>query len=89
MSFEEFEKILMSCGKVEPCEGAADYGSDDWEVKLWRCYGNENCCQIHLLHEAINKTIEAEKAKARLEGERDALLELVWKERGQCSDKEE
>lgn len=85
MSFEEFEKILMSCGEVKACEGAVAYGSNDWEVTLWRCYGNDNCCQVHLLYEAINKTIEAEKAKARIEGERDALLELVWEGRGKCN----
>lgn len=89
MSFEEFEQILLACGEAEPCDGAAAHGSDDWEVKLWRCYGNDDCCQVHLLYEAINKTIEAEKAKARLEGERDALLELTWEGRGKCSAKEE
>lgn len=89
MSFEEFEQIVMSCGEVKPCEGAADFGSDDWEVTLWRCYGNRECCQVHHLYEVINKTIEAEKAKARIEGERDALLELVWEGRGRCSAKEE
>lgn len=89
MSFEEFEQIVMSCGEVKPCERAEDYGSDDWEVTLWRCYGNNGCCQVHKLYEAINKTIEAEKAKARIEGERDVLLELVWEGRGKCSAKEE
>lgn len=85
MSFEEFEKIIMSCGEVEPCEGAEDYGSDDWEVTLWRCYGNDGRCQVRHLYEAINKTIEAEKAKARLEGERDVLLKLVWEGREKCN----
>lgn len=89
MSFEEFEQILMSCGEVSPCEGAADYGSDDWEVTLWRIYGNDSCCQVHHLYEVINKTIEAEKTKARLEGERDALLKLALEGRGKCSAKEE
>lgn len=89
MSFEEFEQILMACGQVIPLEGAAEHGSDDFEVRLWRCYGNDNCCSVHHLYEAINKTIEAEKAKARLEGERDALLELIWEGRGRCSAKEE
>lgn len=89
MSFEEFEQILLACGESKPCDGAADCGSNDWEVKLWRCYGNDDCCQVHLLYKAISKTIEAEKAKARLEGERDALLELVWEGKGRCSAKEE
>ena len=85
MSFEEFEQILMSCGEVKPCEGASDYGSDDLEVTLWRCYGNDSCCQVRHLYEAINKTIEAEKAKAWLEGERDALLGVIIKERDERS----
>ena len=68
MSFEEFEQILLACGEAKPCDGASDFGSEDWEVKLWRCYRNNNCCQVHLLYKAISKTIEAEKAKARLEG---------------------
>ena len=85
MTFEEFEKILLACGEAKACDGADDYGSDDWEVTLWRCHGNDGCCQVHHLYEAINKTIEAEKAKARIEGERDALLELVWEGRGKCN----
>lgn len=89
MSFEEFEQILMACGQVIELEGAAEHGSDDFEVRFWRCHGNDGCCQVHHLYEVINKTIEAEKAKARLEGERDALLELVWEGRGRCSAKEE
>lgn len=89
MNFEEFEQMLMACGQVIPLEGASEHGSEDFEVRLWRCYGNDNCCQVHHLYEVINKTIEAEKTKARIEGERDALLELVWEGRGKCSAKEE
>lgn len=81
MSFEEFEKIIMSCGEVKPCEGAANYGSDDWEVKLWRCYSNSNCCQVHQLYNALCKSIQMEKEKARLEGERAALLNIILKEK--------
>ena len=81
MSFEEFEKIIMSCGEVKPCEGAADYGSEDWEVTLWRSYGNKECCQIHRLYNALCKSIEMERVKARLEGERDALLNIILKEK--------
>lgn len=85
MSFEEFEQIVMSCGEVKPCEGAEDYGSDDWEVTLWRSYGNDGCCQVHKLYDAICKFIEIERAKARLEGERDALLKVIIKDRDERS----
>ena len=47
MTFEQFEKILCSIGKQEDILGAAEHGSDDFYVKLWRCYGNDKVCQVH------------------------------------------
>ena len=79
MSFEEFEQILMICGEVK---FIGTDGSDDWEVTLWRCYGNDNCCQVRRLYDAVCKSIALERERARLQGERDALLKLVLEGRG-------
>lgn len=79
MTFEEFEELLCTIGDVRLCEGAAEHGSDDYEIKLWRCHNNSECCQVRQLYNAINQKMRVELTLARLEGENHALREVLEK----------
>lgn len=81
MSFEEFEELLCAVGEAKLCEGAAEYGSDDYEVKLWRCYGNAECCQVRRLYKAITKSVQAAIEIAKLKGEKDAYFKMLTSEK--------
>lgn len=76
MTFEQFEKILYSIGSQEDVPGAAEHGSDDFYVKLWRCYGNDKICQVHRLYDGITKFIEFEHEIARLKGQNEVLRQI-------------
>lgn len=73
MTFKQFEKILYSIGRQEYIPGAAEHGSDDFYVKLWRCYGNDKVCQVHQLYEEVAKLLELEREIARLKGQNEVL----------------
>lgn len=76
MTFEQFEKILYSIGGQEDIPGAAEYGSDDFYVKLWRCYGSDKVCQVHQLYDEVTKFIELECEIARLKGQNEVLRQI-------------
>ena len=86
MTFEQFEKILYSIGTQEDIPGAAEYGSDDFYVKLWRCYGNNQVCQVHQLYEEITKFIELEQELARIKGQNEILRQLTTEVKGDEND---
>lgn len=76
MTFEQFEKILYSIGRLEDIPGATEHGSDDFYVNLWRCYGNDKVCQVHQLYDEITKFIELEREIARLKGQNEVLRQI-------------
>lgn len=76
MTFEQFEKILYSICSKEDIPGAAEHGSDDFYVKLWRHYGNDKVCQVHQLYDEITKFIELEREIARLKGQNEVLRQI-------------
>ena len=77
MTFEQFEKTLCSIGKQEDILGDAEHGSDDFYVKLWRCYGNDKVCQVHQLYDEIAKFTELECEIARLKGQNEVLSKSI------------
>lgn len=76
MTFEQFEKILYSIGRREDIPGAAEHGSDDFYVILWRCHNNDKVCQVHQLYEEITKFLEYEREIARLKGQNEVLRQI-------------
>lgn len=76
MTFEEFETLVLSVCEVEPIPGAAEHGSDDFYVKLWRCYGNDKVCQVHQLYEAIMEYMKHSLEIARLKGQNEVLRQI-------------
>lgn len=82
MTFEQFEKILYPICEKEEIAGAAAHGSDDFYVKLWRCYGNDKLCQVHQLYDGITKFIELEKELERIKGQNEILRQFMPEVKG-------
>ena len=76
MTFEQFEKILYSIGSQEDIPGAAELGSDDFYVNLWRCHGDDKVCQVHQLYDEVTKFIELDREIARVKGQNEVLREI-------------